>query len=284
MGREMFKGTEGKVSCGMKRLVYVGVLMVMGAAAAAWGQGSAAANGAETKVEGVLLPGAAYDVATIKPHNPSEMSSARLLPSGEFISRGMALKTIVGTAYGKFSFQILAGPAWFESDRYDVDAKPDNALGEQLQKLSWEQREKVQGRMLQALLADRVKLKVHQETKELPLFALVVEKGGLKLHESKAGEPYRMMVGNGRIVAQGISMDDLAAQLTGTIDHVVTNKTGLTGAYDFTVRYTDELSAADSSAPSIYTALQDQLGLKLESSKGPVQVLVIDHVERPSEN
>jgi uncharacterized protein (TIGR03435 family) len=79
-------------------------------------------------------------------------------------------------------------------------------------------------------------------------------------------------------------MDDLAAQLTGTIDHVVTNKTGLTGAYDFTVRYTDELSAADSSAPSIYTALQDQLGLKLESSKGPVQVLVIDHVERPSEN
>jgi uncharacterized protein (TIGR03435 family) len=253
-------------------------------ASVAAGQGTATPDGTSPGLETPLFAGAVYEVATIKPTPPDEMGNARSLPSGEFISNGMALKVIVGTAYGKFSFQILGGPAWFESDRYNIDAKPDSTLGEQLLKLSWPQRERVQRQMLQALLADRVKLKTHEETRELPLFALVVAKGGLKLRDAKAGEPYRMTVGNGKIVAQGISMDDLCEQLTGTVNHIVSNKTGLTGIYDFTLRYTDELSTIDSSTPSLYTALQEQLGLKLESTKGPVGVLVIDHVERPSEN
>jgi uncharacterized protein (TIGR03435 family) len=152
--------------------------------------------------------------------------------------------------------------------------------------------------MQQALFEDRLKLKVHFETREMPIFALVVAKGGLKMHEAKPGDTYAnglkgpdgkafgggsSMVGSGKMTAQGMSMDSLAAQLSGTTSHVVENKTGLTGVYDFTLQYADsDRPSSDSTAPSIYTALEEQLGLKLESTKGPVQVLVIDHVERPT--
>jgi uncharacterized protein (TIGR03435 family) len=92
-------------------------------------------------------------------------------------------------------------------------------------------------------------------------------------------------IGNGMMQAQGISMDSLADQLTNEVGHIVQNKTGLTGVYDFTLRYSDDLATgADSSVPSIFTALQEQLGLKLENAKAPVDVIVIDHVERPSAN
>jgi uncharacterized protein (TIGR03435 family) len=143
-------------------------------------------------------------------------------------------------------------------------------------------------------------LKVHHETKELPIFALVVAKGGLKMQEGKTGDTYSKglkgidgkgmgagsyMVGNGKMTAQGISMESLAAQLTQEVGHIVQDQTGLKGIYDFTLRYSDDMAAkADSSVPSIYTALQEQLGLKLEPTKGPVDVIVIDHVERPSAN
>ena len=203
-----------------------------------------------------------YDVATIKPHNPSLNISFGSLPNGGFISTGMSLKNLVCGAYNKKDFQCLGGPAWLDSDRYDVEAKPDSALSDQLLKLSPEQRWKVQGLMKQALLEDRIKLKVHHETRVLPIFALVVAKGGLKMQEGKAGDNYSKEVG-----------------------HIVQNKTGLTGVYDFTLRYSDDLATgADSSVPSIFTALQEQLGLKLENAKAPVDVIVIDHVERPSAN
>jgi uncharacterized protein (TIGR03435 family) len=197
-------------------------------------------------------------------------------------------------------FQCLGGPAWIESDPYDIEAKPDETTTEQLLKLTPKQRWPVEQRMQQALFADRLKLKVHFETREMPIFALVVAKGGLRMHEAKPGDTYAnglkggdgktfgggsYMVGNGKMTAQGISMDSLAANLAGTTGHIVSNKTGLTGVYDFTLQYADsDPPPPDSTAPSIYTAIEEQLGLKLESSKGPVQVLVIDHVERPSAN
>jgi uncharacterized protein (TIGR03435 family) len=157
----------------------------------------------------------------------------------------------------------------------------------------------VQDQMTLALLADRLKLKVHEESKELPIFALVISNGGSKLHEAKTGDLYpngirgadgqdlgagSTSIGNGRLIAQGISMDRLAEQLTDELEHTVQNRTGLNGVYDFTLRYADDNTAVNSSAPSIFTAIQEQLGLKLESTKAPVQVLVVDHVERPSAN
>jgi uncharacterized protein (TIGR03435 family) len=261
------------------------VVLLVGSFPSAFAQASSAPGSVDSNAGDAILPGATYDIATIRPTEPSEMGSVRSLPSGEFISIGMPMKNTVSNAYGRFGFEILGGPSWFESDKYDIDAKPDSALGERLQKLTWGQREEVQGHMLQALLVDRFKLKVHEDTRQLPIFALVVGKGGPKLQQAKAGEPYRMTVGNGRITAQAVPIDELAATLTGSIDHVVSNRTGLAGVYDFTIHYSDDVAATlDSSTPSIYTALEEQLGLKVEPAKGPVKVLIIDHVERPSEN
>ena len=263
-------------------------------------QGSAA-TGTDAKAEEVLLPGAAYDVATIKPSDPNARGGGGGTRSnGTFYTKNQPLKYAVCNAYGVMPFQCLGGPAWLESDRYDMEAKPDGTTTEQLLKLSWKQRGPVQERMMQALLADRLKLKVHFETREMPIFALVVAKGGLKMHEAKPGDTYpnglkgsngkafgggSFSVGNGKMTAQGISVDGLAAQMAVTVSHIVENKTGLTGVYDFTLEYSDsDPPPPDSTEPSIYTALEEQLGLKLESTKGPVKVLVIDHVERPSEN
>jgi uncharacterized protein (TIGR03435 family) len=290
---------SGKLSFLTARLIYIATLMSF-TVSAAFAQGNAETSAADAKTTEVLLPGAVYDVATIKPHNPSLNISFSPLPNGGFIYTGMSLKNLVCGAYDKFDFQCLGGPAWFNSEQFDVEAKPDSALSEQLLKLSWKERTKVQERMQQALLEDRIKLKVHHETRELPIFALVVAKGGLKMQEGKTGDTYSnglkggdgkaigagsFTVGNGKMQAQGISMDALAAQLTQEVGHIVQDQTVLKGVYDFTLRYSDELaSSSESSAPSIFTALQEQLGLKLESTKGPVDVLVIDHVERPSAN
>ena len=152
----------------------------------------------------------------------------------------------------------------------------------------------------QALLADRLKLKAHFETRQVPIFALVVATGGLKMHEAQSGDTYAnglkrgdgkplgagvFSMGNGSVTAQGVSLDTLVLNLPGITGHLVENKTGLTGIYDFTLHYSaSDPPPPDSTAPSIYTAIEEQLGMKLESTKGPVQVLVIDHVERPSEN
>jgi uncharacterized protein (TIGR03435 family) len=300
MARDMTESVAGKLRFGIVQLIRIAALIAV-AVSAAFGQGSAAASGTDVKIEEVLLPGAVYDVATIKPSDPNAMGGGiGTRSNGGFYSKGQSLKNIVCGAYDVMGFQCLGGPAWFESDLYDIEAKPDSATTEQLLKLSWKQRWPVQQRMQQALFADRLKLKVHFETREMPIFALVVAKGGLKLHEAKTGDIYAnglkggdgkpfgggsFMVGNGKMTAQGISMDALAAQLAGTTSHIVSNKTGLTGVYDFTLQYSNgDPPPPDSTAPSIYTAIEEQLGLKLESAKGPVKVLVIDHAERPSEN
>jgi uncharacterized protein (TIGR03435 family) len=267
----------------------------------AWGQGSVAASGTDAKDEVVLLPSATYDVATIKASDPNARgSSAGARPNGGFFSKNQPLKSAICDAYNVSFIQCVGGPAWLGSDQYDIEAKPDSATTEQLLKLSWKQREPVQERMMQALLADRLKLKVHFETREISIFALVVAKGGLKMHEAQAGDTYAnglkrgdgkplgrqsFTMGMGNMTAQGILMDTLADNLGNMTGHLVENKTGLTGVYDFTLEYSEyDPPKPDSAAPSIYTAIEEQLGLKLESAKGPVQVLVIDHVERPSEN
>jgi uncharacterized protein (TIGR03435 family) len=168
--------------------------------------------------------------------------------------------------------------------------------------------------MLQALLAERLNLQVHRETKELPIYALVIAKNGPKFQEGKLGDTYpngfkglngapvgagMMRMGAGEWTGQGIPIANLVGSLSRRLGRTVVDKTGLTGKYDFTLRWTpddnpvspkepggapDAAALPDSSGPSIFTALQEQLGLKLESQKGPVETIVIDHVERPSQN
>jgi len=131
---------------------------------------------------------------------------------------------------------------------------------------------------MQTLLADRFQLKVHCETKEMPVYALVVAgKGGSKLKQSAAGRTTQIVTAKGCI-------EQLVTQLSGTLGQPVLDKTGLTGEYDYELEWAPENAAAEVDTPGIFTALQEQLGLKLESQKAPVEVLAIDHAEKPSEN
>jgi uncharacterized protein (TIGR03435 family) len=180
----------------------------------------------------------------------------------------------------------------------------DAATTDALKKLSQDQRWPAQQQMLQSLLADRFQLTVHRETKELPIYTLVIAKGGPKLREAKPGDPGAGdMKGSqisGDLTAQAVPIATLVQSLTQMLGHPVSDKTELKGVYDFKLQFTPDdrlqppsgappnfrfpLPPADSNAPSLFDALQEQLGLKLESGKGPAEVMVIDHVERPSEN
>jgi uncharacterized protein (TIGR03435 family) len=149
--------------------------------------------------------------------------------------------------------------------------------------------------MLQALLADRFKLAVHRETKVLPVYGLVPGKGKSKLHAVKEPRPDdgTFRAGRGRLSGQGVTMQDLVEMLAGQVDGIVVDRTGITGKFDIALEWTpdviaiggnDREPAPDPSGPSLVTALSEQLGLELKPSKGPVDILVIDHVEKPSAN
>jgi uncharacterized protein (TIGR03435 family) len=248
------------------------------------------------------VKGQQFEVASIKPSAPIAMGMMRvgveMLPGGRVSITGATVKFLMQQAYGVRDFQIIGGPGWIGSERYDIVAKPETASnGDETKK------------MMQSLLADRFKLQFHRETKELPTYALVVAKGGPKFKASEvqqdsdsSDKPRRggmMRRGRGMIDAQGIPMDGLANQLSQTLARSVIDKTELKGDFDIKLEWTPEEGEggmmrgpemraeghSDAPAgPSLTTALQEQLGLKLESTKGPVEILTIDRVEKPSEN
>jgi uncharacterized protein (TIGR03435 family) len=209
----------------------------------------------------------------------------------------VTLKSLVQFAFGIPETRILNGPAWIDSTRFDIDAKADSSVDAQMRGLTSEEGKARKQRMLQALLADRFKLVTHPEARELPIYALVVAKGGPRLGVIQSNGT-TVNTGNGHIEVQGSnSVALLAEELAKIVGRVVVDKTSIEGRYNLTLSWTPdggaspEISASeriaaapDSGGPSIFTALQEQLGLKLESQRGPVQVLVIDHIEMPSEN
>ncbi|MGA3328908.1 MAG: TIGR03435 family protein [Terriglobia bacterium] len=198
--------------------------------------------------------------------------------------------------------QVSEGPDWIKSDLYEIDAKVDDSLVEgEWKKLSFDQRHDQVMLMLQTLLADRFKLKVRHETKDLPVYALVVAKNGPKFKEDNSHPEIDAISGRGRgkfeLVSGELSL--LASILSFQPElggRAVLDKTGLQGHYSFTIQWTpeslaasggpsgDSASSSEPSGPSLFTSLQEQLGLKLVLTKAPMDVIVIDHVERPSEN
>jgi uncharacterized protein (TIGR03435 family) len=244
-----------------------------------------------------------FEVASIKPHK-SDDRRVMISPSpgGRFSAGGATLRMLITVAYRIQDYQISGALSWMSSDRYDVVAKTEEGSNSK-----WME-------CLQSLLEDRFKLTVHRETKELPVYALVVAKGGPKLHEVEGDCPPRpsgapppfvpgkmptpfcgqMFMGWNQLAGNKVPLQQVVTTLARTLGRTVIDKTGLTGKYDIKLEWTPEQSQVplgpgdpvqpDNSGPSIYAALQEQLGLKLESQKGPVEVLIIDHVEQPSEN
>ena len=211
-----------------------------------------------------------------------------------FIIRNFPLKNLIEYAFNVQNFQIKEGPASILSEHFDIRAKLDTSAHVNPNMSDEEQGSflKEQRRRVQNLLADRFQLRLHRETRELPVYALMAAKNGPKLHESAVTDgpnaPSSTRIGPGRFSGRRIKPSSLAEALSNQLGRTVIDRTGLNGFYDFTLKWMPDESSErmfkESSGPSLFTAIQEQLGLKLEPSKGPVEILVIDHVEQPSEN
>jgi uncharacterized protein (TIGR03435 family) len=253
-------------------------------------------------------PPPAFEVATVrqmdakKPHPPSVMISG-----DQFEANGMTLKDLIKVAYDLnygADKQVTGGPAWTASEQFDIEAKEDGALSEKLKKLPKEQRGVQLRQMLRDLLAERFGLQLHHETSELPVYELAIAKNGPKLTPApsepivtkldSATRPRNLIrvVGKGQIEARDADTPMLVTLLC-TLPEIdgrlVVDKTGLTGKYDFTLSWTpDTGQPADPSSPdagpSLFTALQEELGLKLEPKRTPVDMIVIDRAELPTAN
>jgi uncharacterized protein (TIGR03435 family) len=215
-----------------------------------------------------------FEVASVKPQAPGDTRGSIGPSPGAFIANGIPLKILIEIAYRVKDYQISGGPDWIETDHYDVSAKAPAGFiptGQQMQP------------MLQALLADRFGLKLHRETRELPAFALVIGRGGPKLTATTKADS-RISIGHGIFTGQKIDMAGLADALARESDRTIVDQTGLSGQFDMTLKWNPDGTDQDPSAISLFTAIQEQLGLKLEATKAPVEILVIDSVQKASEN
>jgi len=231
-----------------------------------------------------------YDAAVIKVNNSLARGTDVDRDDTTFKATNVPLTHLLVNAFGIRPGLISGLPAWANSLRWDVNAKVTDPDIKVMQNLSRQQEQQ----MLAALLADRFHLKTHIEIKTLPVYELVVAKGGPKLKVSAvapdsaaAGD---MDVHNTDLRATGVKLSDFAVNLSAPLDRTVIDKTGLTGRYDFRLQWTPDnaTGAADNGAadapPNLFTAIQEQLGLRLQPAKGPVPTLVIDHIEQPTEN
>lgn len=250
----------------------------------------------------------AYEAAAIKPFNSVENRMSFRVDAGIFEASGVRLEDLVRFAYGKNSFgatgeDVIGMPAELKDKRWDVRAKADEETVEALKKLKPEDQRKASRDMMMALLDDRFHLKSHLETKDAPVLFLVVAKGGPKLKEvakdadapdgrkDANGDPARgsISVRNGVMEATDVPITALVSLLEGQMQRKVEDHTGLKGAYDITLRWRPESGGGkaagdDENLPALETAIQEQLGVKLENGRGDVERVVIDHAELPSEN
>ncbi len=255
-------------------------------------------NAAQSKPEALI-----FEVASIRPADPdARQVSFQLTPTGGVNAVNMGLKDLIRFAYnipcGKNCDNFISGgPAWIGSQRFDILAKAPQGA-EAGGALTSAQRDRVRQR-LQALLAERFQLVIRRETKEMPAYALVVARNGHKLKErTDSGERGGLRGERGQMIAENVPIEHLVVNLAGMSGRPVVDRTGLRGRYDFTLEFAPETrvalkgpggavepaGAADPPGPSIFTALQEQLGLKLEATKAPVETIVIERVEKPTAN
>ncbi|HEV8394956.1 MAG TPA: TIGR03435 family protein [Vicinamibacterales bacterium] len=250
-----------------------------------------------------------FDVSSVKPNQEGGPSSVRVTPGGMLSVTNNNLRNIIRNAWNITNDQIVGGPDWIDSDRFDITAKAAKPFAQEEARA-----------MLQALLADRFGLATHMETRELPVYLLVLARkdGALGPQMKKAGidcaalfasvtsggkMPERLPNGNlpcgisvranqGLVTGNGVAMEQLARNLVGGVGRIVVDKTGLPGYYDINLTFSPEGPppppgapagpTPDPASPSLFTAMQEQLGLKLEPGRAPIPVLVIDRASRPA--
>jgi uncharacterized protein (TIGR03435 family) len=218
-----------------------------------------------------------FEVAAIKPSTVSDGGSSSHSRNGRITIENFSVKQIIMYAYGIQNYQF-SGPRWLDDERYNIDAKADIKV-EHLEVLG----------MLRTLLADRFKLQVHHESKAMQGYAMVVGKAGLKV-KPVDGEGSGMNTNNNKLTATHVSMERLANRIAQALGQPVVDETGVKDSFSFVLEYADPRPSREdrkenaASLPSIFTALAETLGVKLESRNVPIDVVVVDRIERPTEN
>ncbi len=253
-----------------------------------------------------------FEIISIKPTQTRGTSFVSGFAADGYRANHDTIMQIIVQAFGVPVYSMTGAPLWLSEDSYDVEAKMDEATAEAMKAMSPDQRKAAQRQLLQAMLADRLALKTHVETRDGSVYFLTTGKGGAKLQAADPGKALQLVGPDGGCVsgvitlgrgseggrrynATSVNMAYFVKVLTNELRKPVIDKTGLTGAYDFTLEFApaqapraanDDPGALPSEpgAASIFTAIQQQLGLKLEAGRGPVQIFVIDHIERPSGN
>jgi uncharacterized protein (TIGR03435 family) len=258
----------------------------------------------------------AFEVASVKPNGSGDLRARmEIQPGGRFTATNVSLRMLITNAYQLFNYQIANGPGWVEKDRWDVAAKAEEGTIPATAARSNGVPSDTQV-LLQALIEDRYKLKAHKETRKLPVYNLVVMKGRVKMRLSdnqtlptprdnpENPHPYwggaiehgNVMQGPSNIHATGITTAELARSLSLALGRQVVDRTMLKGRYDISLEWTPDISQPMDiydptlpfprypNAPSIYTTIEERLGLRLVSANGSVEVLVIDNVQKPTAN
>lgn len=223
-----------------------------------------------------------FEVATVKPADPNETGNF-IVGGHRIVIESQTVNDLISFAYAVHREQVVDGPAWLGTERFDIDGQADLPGVANLHQVQ---------EMLQKLLEDRFDLKLHRDKRNLSIYAIKVTKGGPKLAhsaENAYGLPTQSGHGQGSQQQRKFtnnSMSDFALGMQAYLDRPVVDETGLSGRYDFTLKWTPDTSVTSeaNAAPGIFTAVQEQLGLKLEATKGLVDVLVIEHIEKPSPN
>ncbi len=320
--RRLFVATAGAVALAVP--VFLGLLAAPRLRAQA--QSDQAPTSPSAPSAGTPLP--SFEVASIKPH-PADNSGRFFInmgcgpDPGRCTPTNATAKMLIQAAYDMKDFQVSGGSSWINSERFDIAAKVEDSQAEQIQKLPRAQQQAQMRLMMQSLLADRFKLKVIRQTKQLAVYALVVANGGPKLAEvpppdpqaspetpppapgaglptpSPGGSFVAIQNGHAAIKGNATPIADLVSMLSQQLHRQILDQTGLKGTYTFTLQFTPETEfgggplpvppgggtdTLDSGGTSIFTAIQEQLGLRLESTNGPVDTIVIDHIEEPSPN
>jgi len=244
---------------------------------------------------GLVCGQGGFDAVSIKPSDPlARNMHIGIGPSGSFEAGGVNLMSLIAQAYDVRGFQIVGGTGWMNDDKYTIVTKDEakNPTGSELSAMNDAQRQQAQDRLMakvRAMLADRFQLKIHRETKEMPVYDLTIAKSGVKMQVAPEDGNNDVGLNSSRtneaktgVQGKNLPMDVLARFLSNQVGRTVVDRTGLTAHYNFKLVYSADMG--DTTGPSIFTAVQEQLGLKLESGKGPVEVVVIDRAEKPSKD
>ncbi len=254
---------------------------------------AAFAQSTSTQSTSTQNPGPAFEVASVKPSDPHAAGPPfEVTIAGGLMATHVTASMLIQITYSLKPFLIFGSPRWLDSEEFAIVAKPpDGTPPVNPPKITADFCKRVQ-----ALLADRFHLAAHRETRVMPVYVLMVAKDGPKLKAADPNQTFRLKrAGNGRILNDGgAKIPMLVSVIANGFDRPVLDETGLTGSYAFDLQWTPDrppsapgqplASAAEPAGPSLFTALQEQLGLRLESMRRPVEVLVIDHIERPAQN